>query len=555
MNDAEYYSLLPLVVLIAISLASRVGAPWQWQKLMLLQPVLALLAMIAGIMMRNATLAQFLGWSAFLLLHVPPWYIFRQTRRAMTAMDAAAIERWGRYLPLVFWGLPGRFWKAMVDAYVEYFKGDAQAADALLAPWRNCSDLPGNLKDVPIQYALIGKSICWNWQGVIDDFETLRYGRHKPAANVYFTGARAYAELGQFNKAGESLRQSRFDESINPLDSLALALLSFFALCGAISETRQLLSILKSTRSALPEALSLYWVARCYLARGDRENALQNFDQALTLSTVPLLSKRIEYARQQAAAPLPNISERPDVQAEVHDIWAHFQRGAFIQEILSPRRSSPLVNAILFLNLAVFALVNLDIAASFLGNLMQLSGAPTCSLANWVYQSGVLNDLVIKKGEYWRLITYLFLHAGILHISLNMLGLHAFGRIAENIFGSTRFLAIYFVGGILSGVSHLLLSPGIAAVGASGAILAIYGAVGVGIYKLKRVLPGPLRKRYLAMMIGFAAAQLVLDHFVPKIAAFAHMGGLIAGIALGFVTSTRTPSKEAIDGTQAFVGG
>lgn len=258
MNDAEYYSLLPLVVLIAISLASRVGAPWQWQKLMLLQPVLALLAMIAGIMMRNATLAQFLGWSAFLLLHVPPWYIFRQTRRAMTAMNAAAIERWGRYLPLVFWGLPGRFWKAMVDAYVEYFKGDAQAADALLAPWRNCSDLPGNLKDVPIQYALIGKSICWNWQGVIDDFETLRYGRHKPAANVYFTGARAYAELGQFNKAGESLRQSRFDESINPLDSLALALLSFFALCGAISETRQLLSILKSTRSALPEALSLY---------------------------------------------------------------------------------------------------------------------------------------------------------------------------------------------------------------------------------------------------------------------------------------------------------
>jgi membrane associated rhomboid family serine protease len=57
------------------------------------------------------------------------------------------------------------------------------------------------------------------------------------------------------------------------------------------------------------------------------------------------------------------------------------------------------------------------------------------------------------------------------------------------------------------------------------------------------------------MMIGFALAQLVLDHFVPRIAAFAHMGGLVAGIALGFVTSTRTPSKEAIDGTQTFVGG
>lgn len=304
----------------------------------------------------------------------------------------------------------------------------------------------------------------------------------------------------------------------------------------------------------MPEALTLYWLGRSHLKNAEPEQARIFFEQAIALSPVPLLTQRIQYAL--SLVDLQNLDQtgkREDVQAEVHDIWGHFQRGAFIQEILAPRRSSPLVNAILMFNIGIFALINLNIVAAFVGRLFNLP--LDCDMALAIFNFGQLNDNVIKHGEYWRLVTYLFLHAGILHISLNMLGLHAFGRIAENIFGSVRFLAIYFVGGILSGVSHLLLSPSLAAVGASGAILAIYGAVGVGIYKLKRVLPQALRKRYLSMMIGFALAQLVLDHFVPRIAAFAHMGGLVAGIALGFVTSTRTPSKEAIDGTQTFVGG
>lgn len=554
MSDSEFYGLLPLILLITISLVSRLNSSWNWHKLSLLQPIISLGAMLVGILMQSSLMAQALGWSAFLLLHLPPMYVFKQARLAMTAMDAAAMRRWSIYLPMVFWGMQGRFWKDMLDAYLLFFEDDAAAGDAKLAQWRDNKDVPRELKDVPVQYGLIGKSICWNWQGVVDDFEKLRYGKHKLSTTVYFTGARGYAELGLYAKAGECLRQSQFDESINPLDVLALSLLPFFALCGALRETRQLIEILKSTRSGLPEALSTYWLGRCHFKNGEPEAAKQFLEKALTLSTVPLLTKRINIALNLVDLQNPDqTSKRPDVQAEVHDIWGHFQRGAFIQEILSPRRSSPLVNAILMINIGIFALINLNIVAAFVGRLFNLP--LDCDMALSIYNFGQLNDSVIKHGEYWRLLTYLFLHSGVLHIALNMLGLHAFGRIAENIFGSVRFLAIYFVGGILSGVSHLLLSPTLAAVGASGAILATYGAVGVGIYKLKRVLPQALRKRYLSMMIGFALAQLVLDHFVPRIAAFAHMGGLVAGIALGFVTSTRTPSKEAIDGTQTFVGG
>jgi rhomboid protease GluP len=481
----------------------------------------------------------------FLLFHVPAWYVFKQAKDAMSRMNTIEMAHWGKFLPYVFWGMPGRFWKDMVDAYIAFSKEEADRGDALLSKWQTPEALkmvPATLKDVPIQYGLFGNCLCWRWQAVVDDFEKLRFGARKVSPMLYFSAARAYIELGLYKKAGECLRQSHFDESITPLDSLATALLPFFALCGARNQVTQLLAIINETKLALPESLTLYWMGRCLYKEGEIAQAQAAFERALGLTDVPILKKRLQFALERTSsddAPGFSIDES---RLEVKDIWAHFQRGAFIQEILAPRRRSPVVNGLLFANLAVFLLSN-----------PHLPYDPKLALS--IFEGGLLSDAVLKHAEYWRLVTYMFIHASIIHLGVNMLGLHAFGRITENIFGTTRFLAIYFVGGVLSGVAHLMLSPGIPAVGASGAILAIFGAVGVGIFKLKAVLPQSLRRRYLTLMGAIAVSQLVMDQFIPHIAVFAHLGGLLAGIALGAVTSIRTPSEEAIDGTQKFIEG
>jgi membrane associated rhomboid family serine protease len=544
----QYYTLFPIIILSGISLGVRSMMPLSWGKGLVLQSCLVLLAVLIGVLLKNIWIAQIAGWTLFLLFHVPAWYIFGQAKNSMTRMNTDEMAKWGRLLPLVFWGLPGQFWKDMVDAYIAFSKENPALGEELLGRWLNSPALPDSLKDVPIQYGLYGNCLCWQWQAVVDDFEKLRFAARKASPMLYFSAARAYIELGLYKKAAECLRQSRFDESITPLDSLATALLPFFSLCGARNQVDQLLAVISEAKITLPEALSLYWMGRCLTKEGEIAQAQAAFEKALTKTEVPILRKRIQYALDQTNLDSEIVHKGSisftvdDCRAEMKDIWSHFQRGAFIQEILAPRRRSPVVNGLLFINLAVFLLAD-----------PHFKLVPALALS--IFSSGMLSDAVIKHGEYYRLLTYMFLHTTVIHLGVNMLGLLAFGRITENIFGTNRFLAIYFFGGVLSGVAHLLLRPDEPAVGASGAILAIFGAVGVGIWKLKAVLPESLRKRYLWMMVAIAMSQIVMDQFIPHIAVFAHLGGLIAGIALGAVTSIRTPSKEVIDGTQKFVEG
>ncbi len=134
--------------------------------------------------------------------------------------------------------------------------------------------------------------------------------------------------------------------------------------------------------------------------------------------------------------------------------------------------------------------------------------------------------------QYWRLITFLFLHAHLVHAALNILALYWFGRMCEKIYGTTSFLFIYFVSGIASGLSSVVYSPLTPAIGASGAIMGIFGAVGIGIFRLKNFLPQQLRRRQLTVMVTLLAFQLVIDQIIPHIDVFAHIGGLIAGIVI-----------------------
>ncbi len=87
---------------------------------------------------------------------------------------------------------------------------------------------------------------------------------------------------------------------------------------------------------------------------------------------------------------------------------------------------------------------------------------------------------------------------------------------AVNIFRRLwQFLFIYLATGMLSGMSHVLLAPAMPAVGASGAVMGIFGAVAAGIWRLKDRLPRGIRRQELSWMFGLALSQVVLDHFSP----------------------------------------
>lgn len=95
-----------------------------------------------------------------------------------------------------------------------------------------------------------------------------------------------------------------------------------------------------------------------------------------------------------------------------------------------------------------------------------------------LYEKGMLIGSAVIDGELYRLVTYMFLHAGVDHIFNNMMILYFMGNYCERSFGSVGFTVLYFVSGIIAGTGSMIYNgPNAACVGASGAIFGIIGAV------------------------------------------------------------------------------
>ncbi|MFB1050358.1 rhomboid family intramembrane serine protease [Paraliobacillus sp. JSM ZJ581] len=137
---------------------------------------------------------------------------------------------------------------------------------------------------------------------------------------------------------------------------------------------------------------------------------------------------------------------------------------------------------------------------------------------------GAKYNPAIINGEWWRIISSMFLHIGMLHVFMNMLALHVVGNVVERIYGNMRFLIIYFVSGIIGGVTSFALSPQVAA-GASGAIFGLFGALLYFGMNHKRIFFQTMGWNVIGV-IGF---NIVFGLAVPQIDNGAHIGGLLGG--------------------------
>ena len=94
-----------------------------------------------------------------------------------------------------------------------------------------------------------------------------------------------------------------------------------------------------------------------------------------------------------------------------------------------------------------------------------------------VDMGALFGPLTVLKGEWWRLLTAMFLHGGMTHLLMNMFSLYLVGRGAEMYFDTKSYLSIYFFSGIIGGLVSLYMHPVSVGVGASGAIFGVFGAL------------------------------------------------------------------------------
>jgi membrane associated rhomboid family serine protease len=117
-----------------------------------------------------------------------------------------------------------------------------------------------------------------------------------------------------------------------------------------------------------------------------------------------------------------------------------------------------------------------------------------------------------------------------------------FGLQAVELFGPWLFLALFFLTGVAGGLAQLQLAPDAPTIGASGAVLGIFGAVITGIWR-STVLPDQVRKERVSRLLSVAALQFAIDHlFASQIAGWVHAAGMAAGALLGWVAPMRKES-------------
>lgn len=158
----------------------------------------------------------------------------------------------------------------------------------------------------------------------------------------------------------------------------------------------------------------------------------------------------------------------------------------------------------------------------------------------------VIRELIFEHGQYWRLLSAMFLHGdgtvqgGLLHLGLNVLALVQIASLYELMFGSRRFLFIYFTSGILASLTSAIVRSG-PSVGASGAIFGILGAFVISVWRSPRWRHERFARSIVNQLLFWIVANIIIGFQIPQIDMSAHLGGLIAGAILGAILPHRAP--------------
>lgn len=144
----------------------------------------------------------------------------------------------------------------------------------------------------------------------------------------------------------------------------------------------------------------------------------------------------------------------------------------------------------------------------------------------------------IAAGEWYRLVTAMFLHYGLIHLLLNMWALWVLGRTLEAVLGPLRFLALYLIAGLGGNVAvYLFSAPNSTAVGASTAIFGLFAAIFVIMRRLGRDT---------SAIVPILVINLIFTFTVPGISIAGHLGGLVTGAVMALVLAYAPRMRRSV---------
>lgn len=262
------------------------------------------------------------------------------------------------------------------------------------------------------------------------------------------------------------------------------------------------------------------WKLNLYKQQAEeRLERLQNFFKSVTYKQKMCPACRALVDRKEKVCPFcgENTSAAP--------------RGG-VDRMLSaflPKRAQT-TSLLLGVNLFLFALTWVVSMRSRTGGMD--AGALLGSIDGYtLVKFGAKYTALILAGEWWRLLTPIFLHGGLIHLGFNTFVLLDLGPTVEEIYGPHKFLVLYILAGTMGFVMSAVWHPNSVGIGASGAVFGLIGAMIAYGYRHRGRMGDTIKNMY----VRWAMYGLMFGFFMPMVDNAGHIGGLAAGAAFGML--------------------
>jgi len=327
----------------------------------------------------------------------------------------------------------------------------------------------------------------------------------------------AYGRKGDLDRAATML--DRLEDACAGRDDAAMwlhrARLMFLALAGRTASVRTLTARRRARH--MSAAARTYWVAVSHEHSGDRTAATAAYAKARGRSR----GKPRELI-DQALARMANIAPAK-LSETATQVVARVE--AAPPPKWQPQRSrrmwaTPLVTAAIGGVAAVLAI-----------------GLGSTGDIGVLVRGGALVHSLVREGEWWRLVTCIFVHVGGVHLVVNGIGLWMLGRLTEELFGGARTITIFAIAGLAGSLASYLASPVGISAGASGAIFGLLGALFVELVLHRQKYRQAWKGGMMGSLAVVTVAQVGVGFLYPVIDQWAHAAGLLGGALAGVALS------------------
>ena len=534
------------LILLTVSLVSAYLGFTVWRRfgvdgrlfggMLMADGLLALIALGAG--SRDGALAELLGvvaiGGAVCLIAVPP--ILRDLARRALIRDHLRLARVLvdlRELLQPHMGSAAE--RELIDTIIAVRGGDVEEAVARLEKTRE--EVDASVRWRVDERIVMTYLYAREWEQAIARYErSFDDDTEQASAQLLVEMVRAYGEVGDLESAAAMVeRLERSPLATEPMLASLLfrARLMFLAFVGRTGAVESIVSP-RGPLAAMPGAARSFWSGVARLHAGDRSGARSSLGKAIKLAardrrTRELAQKTLDTVDQPGVAGPHKLPAK--VAALADELTEIASKPVPTKPEAAPRLAGVGLGRVWMT--ATLVAVNLGLAAA-----TWLMFRSTTDLGALVLMGANVKSAT-SAGESWRLVSYMFVHAGLLHLLVNAYGLWVLGKITEQLFGWVRFIAIYVIAGIAGGVASTWLgAPGISA-GASGAVFGLLGAALVELGIHRKVYSQRWTGSLVGLLLLLCAANIVVGFFYSMIDQAAHLGGLGAGAVAGLLLSRR----------------